>query len=402
MDLLSGRREGWMVMTALSVLGPFRSQTGYGHHTRQFVSALHRLGIAIELIDFPQWSSAVVPPEQRNPRYETLQTPVSSEIVLHFCMPHQLTPDTRKLNVNFTMFEATRVPQDWIRRNRMHDLLIVPTESSRRAWVDSGMPPHRIRICPLGVDTEAFAPAPSEGAQDRPRTRFLNIGEYCTRKNQAGLLRAWKEATRPDDDALLTIKTGHTFPFDRISADLERAAPVRILRRTLADSEMPALYRRATHYVSASFGEGWDLAMMEAAASGLRLIAPNHSAYREYLDDTIATMIPARTVPAVYDSHPETGSLFQGAEWWEPDHQALVESIRAAIEGREPRKASARERVASRFSWTAAAQRLIGILTELEPIAAGKRSVSEHLRNRISLPGATRLRPGGAPDPDPS
>src|SRR5579862_4732896 len=156
--LSESRNHGATVVKALTVRGPFLTQTGYGHHTRQFVSELHRQGIAIELIDLPVWSRSVLPKEQRNRWYESLNKPVRSEITLHFCMPHQVQPDPGKLNVNFTMFEASHVLPEWIRRNRTHDLLILPTASSQRAWQDSGMPPHRIRICPLGVDASVFGP----------------------------------------------------------------------------------------------------------------------------------------------------------------------------------------------------------------------------------------------------
>ncbi len=264
------------------------------------------------------------------------------------------------------------------------------------------MPPHRIRACPLGVDASTFAPRLEAAGAGQPRTRFLNVSEYSSRKNLDGLLRAWIEATRTDDDAILTIKSGRSLRFEYLPVGLERAAPVRILRRTLADSEMPALYRKATHYISASFGEGWDLPMMEAASSGLKLIAPDHSAYREYLDERIATMIPSRPVSVVYDSDSETGALFQNAQWWEPDHQALVESIRAAIEGRETPKASARERIVSRYSWTAAVRRLNDILTELEPLAEKKRYALELARSRHSSPGAERSRPASPPDAEPT
>jgi hypothetical protein len=42
-----------------------------------------------------------------------------------------------------------------------------------------------------------------------------------------------------------------------------------------------------------SRGEGWDLPMTEAAAAGLRLIAPRHTAYLTYLDAEVAQLIPA-------------------------------------------------------------------------------------------------------------
>jgi hypothetical protein len=52
---------------------------------------------------------------------------------------------------------------------------------------------------------------------------------------------------------------------------------------------MPGLFAAASHYWSMSHGEGWDQPMIEAAASGLRLIVPRHTAYLEYLDADVAS-----------------------------------------------------------------------------------------------------------------
>jgi hypothetical protein len=52
---------------------------------------------------------------------------------------------------------------------------------------------------------------------------------------------------------------------------------------------MPGLFAAASHYWSMSHGEGRDQPMIEAAASGLRLIVPRHTAYLEYLDADVAS-----------------------------------------------------------------------------------------------------------------
>ena len=65
---------------------------------------------------------------------------------------------------------------------------------------------------------------------------------------------------------------------EQLGKSLADAAPVQIVQRIFADAEMPGLYAAATLYISLSFGEGWDQAMVEASAGGLRLIAPDHSA----------------------------------------------------------------------------------------------------------------------------
>ena len=374
-------------ISAVRVRGPFKGPSGYDHHTREFVRELHNQGVAVELIDFPAWGPGRLARHQRDPWFETLGRPVGARVTLHFCMPHQVVPDRGLANVNYTMFEATRISPRWAARGRKHDLVVVPTESSRRAWVDSGVPEDRVRLCPLGINTALFggpvepmALRRADGTRlGRYATRFLNVSELGPRKNLGGLLRAWMRATSARDDAVLIVKLGAHAPGwlelfeyqigsiqDEVGRALDEAAPVHFLHEIYSDAEMPALYAAATHYISLSFGEGWDQAMVEAAASGLRLIAPDHSAYTAYLDPSVAQLVPSREVPAVYEWDEATGALFEGANWWEPDEDAAIACIRAAIEGRDDAGPSARDRMLGRFTWEHATRRLIEILAEAD------------------------------------
>jgi glycosyltransferase involved in cell wall biosynthesis len=374
-------------LTALKVRGPFRGPSGYDHHVREFVRELHEQGVAVELVDMPEWGPARLPERLRDPWFDSLDTPTGARVVLHFCMPHQVISEAGRVNVNYTMFEATRVPPAWVAHNRAHDLVIVPTESSRRAWIGGGMPAERIRLCPLGINPTLFsgslAPLPLRRANgerlDRYRVRLLNVSELGPRKNLVGLLRVWLRATTRVDDAVLVIKLGCFQPGfvdvfaqrlrrlqEQLGKRFDQAAPVHIVSELFSDADMPRLYAAATHYISLSFGEGWDQAMVEAAASGLRLIAPDHSAYSAYLDSSVARLIPSREVPAVFRAGDGSGVLFEGASWWEPDEGEAIAAIRAAIDGRDGGTASARPRILGRFTWEDATRRLIAILGEAE------------------------------------
>lgn len=123
---------------------------------------------------------------------------------------------------------------------------------------------------------------------------------------------------------------------------------------------MPRLYAAATHYWSMSRGEGWDQPMTKAAAAGLRLIAPDHTAYRAYLDPGIATMLPCHREPASRLDLEEPDariyrSLFTADPmWFEPDREAAIAAVRVAIEGSDEPAVSARERMLN-YPWQAAA-----------------------------------------------
>jgi glycosyltransferase involved in cell wall biosynthesis len=176
--------------------------------------------VRVQLIDLPEWSPARLPDHLADPWFETLSAPVPSSVVLHFCPPPQVTPTAGRHDVNYTMFEGTRAPAAWVEHGRRHALVVVPTESSRAAWAAGGFPAARVRVCPLGVDTESFRPgAPPRELVDRRgrrvaeyRTRVLNVSEVTPRKNLLGLLRVWLRATRADDDAVLVLKLGRHQP----------------------------------------------------------------------------------------------------------------------------------------------------------------------------------------------
>jgi len=381
----------------LKVRGSFRGPTGHDHHVRQFVRAFHGQGVDVQLIDMPSWSPAVLPDGKRDPWFDSLARPLDARVFVQFCMPHQAEPEEGRVNVNYTMFEAGHVPARWVADGFRQHRVVLPSESSRQAWIGSGLPDSRIRVCPLGVDPDLYSRthAPldwtlvSGSHVSDYGTRFLNVSELGPRKNLLGLLRVWLRATSRRDDAVLVVKLGCHAPdlrarFTILLHMLERdsgkrfleAAPVHYVYDLFSDEEMPRLYAAATHYISLSHGEGWDQPMMEAGASGLALIAPRHSAYTAYLDETIADLVPTREIPAVYNGDPDTAALFEGANWWAPDEDAAAAFLRAAIDRTGTSGGPARSRILRHFTWEQAARRLLDILDEAAEDASAAESGS--------------------------
>jgi glycosyltransferase involved in cell wall biosynthesis len=145
---------------------------------------------------------------------------------------------------------------------------------------------------------------------------------------------------------------------------------------------MPGLYAAATHYISLSFGEAWDLPMMEAAASGLELVAPRHSAYLMYLDPAVAHLVESREVPADLPEADDNRVLFRNARWWRPDEDQAVEIVRSIVAGTAAPKPPPRERILGTFSWDAAARRLLELLSEVEPPRARRRGLLRRASTR--------------------
>lgn len=381
------RVETFQRMTSaksLEVIGPFKGSSGYDRHTREFVRQFVRQGVRVRLTHLSGWSIDL-PESLRETWFDTLDAPVGADTALHFTMPNHARPLPGLRNVNYTMFEADRIPRLWADCARAHDLIVLPTQSSFDAWARSGVSVERLRISPLGVDGEYFS-APAEPASlqthdGRPlasyRSRFLSVAELRPRKNHLGLLRSWIRATRRGDDAVLLLKVSvfqhgvlEEFQSDlmamqrRLGRSLADAAPVVFVAQTLTNELVRSLYTAATHYISMSHGEGWDQAMMEAAASGLQLVAPRHTAYLTYLCEQEAFLIPAALRPVSFEGVMGIADrvFFDGLGWWEPDEDAAVEIISRIVRGEAEPKASPQARIVSEYTWEKAAASLLELI----------------------------------------
>jgi glycosyltransferase involved in cell wall biosynthesis len=357
------------------IAGPYLDTSGYAGMVRRFVQEWRAEAIPILLV-CKMWG----PPTELGPEFpplSELDKPLAARIAVHFDLPDSVIPVPGIANLNFTMTEYSRVPESWVRRAAWHDRVVVPTRSSVDAWTASGLSPERIALCPLGCDPpedyDAIPPYRMVALSGRPvdcfKTRVLSVTSGTVRKNLGGMLRAWARATRPADDAVLILKLGKGSNTDHIQKyfshileknklSLGEMAEIVLVLDNLSDRDIIGLTKASTHYWSMSCGEGWDIPMTQAGASGLQLIAPAHSAYLTYLTPDIAHLTPVTETDAeaVWPGTP--------ARWWRPDEQAAAATLRALIDGSASSKSSAREHFQTHFRWRDAARRLAGICGE--------------------------------------
>jgi glycosyltransferase-like protein len=151
-----------------------------------------------------------------------------------------------------------------------------------------------------GVDAERFrGPSASSRAALRARVGadhrflFLTVGGIEPRKGSADLIEAMGELRRtlPRPPALAVVG-GHSFQDYAAYREgvlaraevlgLDFGADV-ILLGTVADDELPRWYGAADAFVFPSRKEGWGLAVLEAMAAGLPVVASDIPVFREYL-----------------------------------------------------------------------------------------------------------------------
>jgi len=208
-------------------------------------------------------------------------------------------------------------------------LITVSASAKRDICRDFGVPPDRVRVIPLGVDTRVFRPRPAA----RVPGRIVAVASAeSALKGVATLLHAVGKLVTDRDVHLIVV--GRPGPAtERLTAQLSLADRVRFTRG-LDDEAFSALLASAETAVVPSLYEGFSLPAVEHMASGTPLVASRSGALPEVTGDAAALVTPA-------DSE-ELASVLRRL------HDSPAE--RAALADRGLR------RVGERFAWPAVAK----------------------------------------------
>ena len=100
----------------INIYGPVSGPTGYDELTRNIIFGLYSCGHDITVDPFENWSPNVVD----NPVRPLIDYLVSrkdhrpADVQFNVCLPTQAKIFGHCLNVLYSMFEADRIPNDWV------------------------------------------------------------------------------------------------------------------------------------------------------------------------------------------------------------------------------------------------------------------------------------------------
>ncbi len=152
------------------------------------------------------------------------------------------------------------------------------------------------------------------------------------RKNWHHLITAFCWAMRDNEDATLVLKitqndlaSYYVHLITLLSQLSPFACRVVVMHGYLQDEEFARLYGAASFYVNASRCEGLCLPLMEFMSCGKPVIAPNHTAMRDYIDEKVGFIVKSSHEPTIW---PEDVRILYRTVRHRPDWS----SLRAAYE----------------------------------------------------------------------
>jgi glycosyltransferase involved in cell wall biosynthesis len=252
-------------------------------------------------------------------------------------------------------------------------MVIAPSRWSAAGFLKLGLRADQVAVIPHGVDPTVFRPDVQNRNAARKQLRldgfaFLTVGVMTENKGMRRLLRAFARVAQKHPDVKLILKGADDLynshgMLQGCLTDMpvhdQHAIANRVLYygKTFPMAGMAKLYRVADAYVSPYSAEGFNLPVLEAAASGLPVICTSGGPTDEFVEDSFARKIRSKLLPVRVEN--------LDGHFLEPDVDHLTDLMFDVIENTAWRRAAAvagPAHAASNYTWDTVAQLLTDTL----------------------------------------
>ncbi|WP_274363191.1 glycosyltransferase [Paenibacillus thermotolerans] len=206
---------------------------------------------------------------------------------------------------------------------------------------------------PHGTDTQFYNPEnekfPLRGSTGK--FIFVSVFGFQHRKNPEGLLRAYWEEFKPDEQVMLLMKT-HWYGNKNMGHQIRKSisqfreklgigrvtAPLVLITNILDSKQLRGVYTLGNAFVLPSRGEGVGLPFIEALSSGIPVIATGWGGQTDFLHEGNSFLVNYELEnPGTRMNHsisPDYRIFFseKDQQWAEPDLEHLKKQMRYAYE----------------------------------------------------------------------
>jgi glycosyltransferase involved in cell wall biosynthesis len=370
--------------------GYLGAPSGMGESARSMLATLRNAGQDIRVVTLPhprtQATGLPVPPVlfgwpgSRAAVSITVANADSASQAEHF-LPRTYWASK---NVGYWVWETEALPPKFAEAEARFDEIWTPSHFSAAAIRRTVSRP--VRVLPHTLDFATLDLATADRARfGLPQAGTLygfmfDPQSVLERKNVAGLIRAFRQAFRDDDDCYLVLKVNGkargAYDYETVRA---QAGGGRILfvESTLGRDETCDFMKSLDVYVSLHRSEGFGLTCAEAMALGLPVVATGYSGNLQFMDAHNSLLVPATVV----ETERPFGAYPAGTRWADPDVEAAAALLRTLLERERREDLGTRARAAVRESL--AVERIGELLVQFKDglLAPGRRNEDEGAAN---------------------
>lgn len=308
----------------------------YGKITENFVAGLLKAGVPVFPPDSWEFADLIVCPPD----------------AVH-ATRHRLNPGK---SVVYTMFETTRLREEWVNSLNRVRAVIVPSSWCASCFSASGVSVP-IYVVPLGFNPNVYYAENRISSAPRWVGRpfiFSTVFSHQTgahRKNNEAIVETFTELSLPD--AELWIRS--TRPTD------EKQNPkIRWFSEHLPEVAYADWIRRSDCGVFPSRGEGFGLCPLEFSACAIPTLVPRFGGLTEHVPYGLVGELPGEHVPAIFDNR-------QNGLWFEVDREGLKREMLTVYRDFHASKVRAElaSKAVQQLTWDSSVCRLLAVLKKV-------------------------------------
>jgi hypothetical protein len=349
------------------VTAPIATRSGYGSHSRDIVHSLLDMDKFDVRVMSVRWGNTSMNAlNKNNPKDKRIIDIIMSDdrmerqpdIHIHIVVPNEFM-NVGKFNIGITAgIETTGCVHEWIQGCNRMDLIIVPSEFTKKVFLDTVFQSQNDKTGQKGPDLKIEKPIEvlfegvdlniykktnefsedlvKEFEQISERFNFLYTGHWLQgnlgedRKDTGMLVKVFLETFKNVKDApgLIMKTSGATFSvIDReeclskirdIKTTVKGKLPnIYLMHGDFSDDEMNQLYNhpKVKAHVSLTHGEGFGRPLLEATLSEKPVITSNWSGHVDFLDSSYSTLLPGSLSTVPKGAFHENMHL-QGSQWF--------------------------------------------------------------------------------------
>lgn len=224
----------------------------------------------------------------------------NQKVAMLFHNPYSILNIENNYRIIYTMFESTKIPNDWLPYLEAADLVLVPSKWCQKVFKDSGID---TTVVPLGYDDNIYKFVKRKNKlKENKDFVFLHYNAFNLRKGFLEVFKAFNKAFKPTDPVKLILKT--TLKHIPLPITKKEYPNIVIETGNYSDSEMLDLLYKSDAFIFPSRGEGFGMTPLEAMATGLPTIVPNAHGITEYFNDRFMYEVKVSEMcPAIYSRY---------------------------------------------------------------------------------------------------